>query len=151
MNTAVQRQFAAFLDGFKQVVSSPIVFDMDPQELELVICGTKEMDFDALRKNCRYKNYKPTDPQIVNFWNIVSQFTDEQKRNLLIFATGNDRVPVGGLGNLNFVIAKYGDTERFPTASTCFNLLNLPPYPSYQVMKDKLTFAIENARGFGLA
>jgi len=40
---------------------------------------------------------------------------------------------------------------RLPTASTCFNLLKLPNYPSKDVLKDKLKQAISNNTGFELS
>lgn len=47
------------------------------------------------------------------FWEIVHEFSDEEKKKLLFFATGSDRVPIGGLSKLQFVIAKNGgDSDR---------------------------------------
>jgi len=43
-----------------------------------------------------------------NFWEIVHEFTDEQKKLLLQFATGSDRVPIGGLSKLKLIIARNG-------------------------------------------
>ena len=39
---------------------------------------------------------------------------------------------------------------RLPVAHTCFNVLDLPPYPNKEIMKDKLLTAIMNTEGFGL-
>uniref|UniRef100_H2Z542 HECT-type E3 ubiquitin transferase n=1 Tax=Ciona savignyi TaxID=51511 RepID=H2Z542_CIOSA len=41
--------------------------------------------------------------------------------------------------------------HRLPTASTCFNLLKLPNYPSKDVLRDKLKQAIANNTGFELS
>jgi len=47
------------------------------------------------------------------FWEIVHEFTDEQKKQLLQFATGSDRVPIGGLSKLKLIIARNGpDSDR---------------------------------------
>lgn len=40
---------------------------------------------------------------------------------------------------------------RLPTASTCFNLLKLPNYPSKDILRDKLKQAIANNTGFELS
>ena len=40
---------------------------------------------------------------------------------------------------------------RLPTASTCFNLLKLPNYPSKEVLREKLKQAIANNTGFELS
>ena len=34
--------------------------------------------------------------------------TEEEKKSLLVFTTGSDKVPVGGLGKLQFVVARNG-------------------------------------------
>jgi len=34
------------------------------------------------------------------------------------------------------------DTKKLPIASTCFNILKLPPYDSFETLKDKLLKAI---------
>lgn len=41
--------------------------------------------------------------------------------------------------------------NRLPTASTCMNLLKLPPYRSVQQMRDKLLYAIKAGAGFDLS
>ncbi|ORY20885.1 HECT-domain-containing protein, partial [Neocallimastix californiae] len=66
---------------------------------------------------------------IKNFWEIVHAMTYDQKKKLLMFVTASDRVPLKSLGNLTFVIQRNGpDTDRLPTALTCFGRLLLPEY-----------------------
>jgi hypothetical protein len=45
----------------------------------------------------------------------------------------------------------YAKEGSLPQASTCFNLLLLPTYASYEQLKDKLHFAIVETGGFGKA
>lgn len=40
------------------------------------------------------------------FWDVVLAFPLELQKKLLHFATGSDRVPVGGMAELNFKISK---------------------------------------------
>ena len=42
------------------------------------------------------------------------------------------------------------DSERLPVAHTRFNVLDLPPYPSQELMKQKLLQAINFTSGFGI-
>ena len=77
----------------------------------------------------------------------------DQKRHLLAFCTGSDRVPINGLGALKvpFVIARNGDdSDRLPTSHTCFNHLLLPEYSTRDKLKERLLTAISNSEGFGL-
>lgn len=41
--------------------------------------------------------------------------------------------------------------ERLPSASTCINLLKLPPYRSASVIRAKLLYAVKNVAGFDLS
>ena len=43
------------------------------------------------------------------FWSVVKKMSLEEHKQLLNFTTGSDRVPVGGLAKLKFIIAKNGE------------------------------------------
>jgi hypothetical protein len=59
----------------------------------------------------------------------VARLTADERRRLLAFMTGSDRVPMDGLGEMRVMIQKNGaDANRFVTSATCFNLLLLPDY-----------------------
>jgi len=48
-----------------------------------------------------------------NFWEIVREFSDAQRKRLLAFITGSDRIPLGGLSKLKLIIVKNGpDSDR---------------------------------------
>jgi ubiquitin-protein ligase E3 A len=86
-----------------------------------------------------------------NFWEVFYEFSDEEKKQLLAFVTGSDRVPVGGLSKLKLIIVKNGpDSDRLPTAHTCFNALLLCTYSSKDKLKERLLTAIKNGKGFGM-
>ena len=70
----------------------------------------------------------------------------------LEFVTASDRVPVNGIKSIQFIIQRNGSgDERLPTSMTCFGRLLLPQYSSRAVLEEKLTKAIENSAGFGVA
>ena len=77
------------------------------------------------------------------------------KRRLLEFVTSSDRIPVGGIKNLQFIIQKngeeQGDAGHLPTAYTCYGTLLLPEYRDKEVLKERLGMALENSQGFGFA
>ncbi|RXG71678.1 putative E3 ubiquitin-protein ligase HUL4 [Armadillidium vulgare] len=85
------------------------------------------------------------------FWQIMNELPLEQQKHFLLFTTGSDRIPVGGMGEMPFKISCWrGRTNMLPQAHTCFNQLVLPPYPDKETLKAKLLIAINNAEGFGL-
>ncbi|XP_040896723.1 ubiquitin-protein ligase E3A isoform X2 [Toxotes jaculatrix] len=153
LNKSVERQFRAFKKGFLMVTNeSPLKYLFRPEEVELLICGSRKLDFEALEKTTEYDGGYSKESQIIkDFWEIIHSFGEEQKRLFLQFTTGTDRAPVGGLGKLKMIIAKNGsDTDRLPTSHTCFNALLLPEYSSKEKLKERLLKAITYAKGFGM-
>ena len=129
----------------------PALSFISPPELEILACGVPSLDFSALEANCRYDGFAPTDVTVKHFWQVAHSFGIEDKRALLLFVTGCDRAPVGGLGKLQFILQRAGDDSlNLPTSHTCFNLLSMPAYGSRGKLRDRLTIAIKNAAGFGL-
>ncbi|CAF0806628.1 unnamed protein product [Brachionus calyciflorus] len=152
----IQDQTNAFLDGFNEVVPLEWLQYFDERELELMLCGIQEFDIEDWEKNTIYRHYTRSSKQIVWFWQFVKEITSEQRARLLQFVTGTCRLPVGGFtalvgsnGPQKFCIEKVGKENWLPRSHTCFNRLDLPPYKSYEQLKEKLIFAIEETEGFG--
>jgi len=124
-----------------------------PEEVELLICGNNDdPDFRDLEKVTLYEGGFTRDhPTIQNFWGVVHSMSLNQKKAFLSFCTGTDRIPLRGLSSIIFTIQKNGvDSDRLPTASTCFSVLLLPAYETKQKLQEKLELAIGGAEGFGL-
>jgi ubiquitin-protein ligase E3 A len=152
LNKSVTQQFNAFRRGFHLVaIETPIEFWMRPRELEELICGSKSYDFDALENQTVYDGYTTTSSVVRWFWQIVHEKLNEtERRQLLQFITGSDRVPVGGLGKMKLFITRQGpDTDKLPCAQTCFNVLLLPEYSTRERLEERLRLAISYAKGFG--
>jgi len=152
-NTSVERQFNAFRKGFDQCIKDTLfrqLFRYD--ELELLICGSKELDFRALETAATYQDGFTSKSNPVRwFWEVVHDLNQEEKRSLLQFCTGCDRAPVGGLGRLPFILSRAGpDSDVLPTVHTCFNHLLLPDYKSKEKLESRLRLAIQHCHGFGL-
>ncbi|XP_030060680.1 putative E3 ubiquitin-protein ligase HECTD2 [Microcaecilia unicolor] len=151
LNKSIYKQFAAFYYGFHSVCASNALMLLRPEEVEILVCGSPELDMHALQKNTQYDGFVKTDPTIRYFWDVVLGYSLDLKKKLLHFVTGSDRVPVGGMADLNFKISKHEtSTNWLPVAHTCFNQLCLPTYKSKKELKQKLTIAISNAEGFGI-
>uniref|UniRef100_A0A3B5KHT6 Ubiquitin-protein ligase E3A n=1 Tax=Takifugu rubripes TaxID=31033 RepID=A0A3B5KHT6_TAKRU len=153
VNKSVEKQFKAFRRGFHMVTNeSPLKYLFRPEEIELLICGSRKLDFLALEETTEYDGGYNRDSRIIKeFWETLHSFGEEQKRLFLQFTTGTDRAPVGGLGKLKMIIAKNGpDTDRLPTSHTCFNVLLLPEYSSKEKLRERLLKAITYAKGFGM-
>lgn len=141
------------------MVPSELVSIFDAQELELLISGLPDIDVDDLRAHTDYHGYKATDPTINLFWNVIKSFSKEEMALFLQFVAGTSKVPLDGFGALlgsegvrQFNIHKAYGVSGLPTAHTCFNQLDLPEYPTEEIMREKLTMAVkEGSEGFGFA
>ncbi|XP_072301545.1 probable E3 ubiquitin-protein ligase HECTD2 [Eucyclogobius newberryi] len=151
LNKCMSKQFAAFYHGFHSVCASDALMLLRPEEVEMLVCGSPELDMSALQKAAQYEGFSKTDSTVRCFWDVVLAFPLELQKKLLHFTTGSDRVPVGGMADLNFKISKIDvSTDWLPISHTCFNQICLPPYRTRKELKHKLTIAISNAEGFGL-
>ncbi|KAG5437971.1 hypothetical protein PCANB_000317 [Pneumocystis canis] len=128
----------------------------DERELELLIGGISEMDMDDWKKHTDYRGYTESDEVIQWFWKCVRSWDSEKKSRLLQFITGTSRVPVNGFKDLQgsdgprrFTIEKAGEITQLPKSHTCFNRVDLPQYPTYEMLVQKLTLAVEETVGFG--
>ncbi|KAF9586084.1 putative E3 ubiquitin-protein ligase HTD2 [Lunasporangiospora selenospora] len=150
--TSIAEQFNAFSKGFHLVTLGSAIQLLRPEEIEQLVCGSPDLDFNALEQITQYEGGFHAESEVIKwFWEIVHKYEEKDKKRLLFFATGSDRVPIGGLGQLTFTIAKNGpDSMRLPTSHTCYNTLMLCDYSSKEKLQERLTMAIGNAEGFGL-
>ncbi|XP_045618685.2 LOW QUALITY PROTEIN: uncharacterized protein [Procambarus clarkii] len=158
LERGVSEQTENMVRGFYEVIDPRLVGVFDARELELVIAGTLEIDVADWRKNTEYRSgYHDSHPVIQWFWLAIERFDNERRLRLLQFVTGTSSVPYEGFAALRgsngprrFCIEKWGKPSSLPRAHTCFNRLDLPPYPSPEMLYDKLLLAVEETSTFGI-
>uniref|UniRef100_A0A3Q3W0B0 E3 ubiquitin-protein ligase n=1 Tax=Mola mola TaxID=94237 RepID=A0A3Q3W0B0_MOLML len=156
LSRGVEEQTQAFFEGFNEVLPQQYLqyFDAKELELQVMLCGMQEIDLMDWQRNTIYRHYARSSKQILWFWQFVKEMDNEKRMRLLQFVTGTCRLPVGGFADLmsngpqKFCIEKVGKENWLPRSHT-FNRLDLPPYKSYEQLKEKLMFAIEETEGFG--
>ncbi|XP_059183992.1 E3 ubiquitin-protein ligase HECW2 [Centropristis striata] len=154
----VVQQTDSLVRGFYEVVDARLVSVFDARELELVIAGTAEIDLSDWRNNTEYRGgYHDNHIVIRWFWAAVERFNNEQRLRLLQFVTGTSSIPYEGFASLRgsngprrFCVEKWGKVTALPRAHTCFNRLDLPPYPSFSMLYEKMLTAVEETSTFGL-
>ncbi|XP_068453400.1 itchy E3 ubiquitin protein ligase b [Clinocottus analis] len=156
MSRGVEEQTQAFFEGFNEVLPQQYLQYFDAKELEVMLCGMQEIDLADWQRSTIYRHYARSSKQILWFWQFIKEMDNEKRMRLLQFVTGTCRLPVGGFADLmgsngaqKFCIEKVGKENWLPRSHTCFNRLDLPPYKSYEQLKEKLMFAIEETEGFG--
>ncbi|ELQ75205.1 E3 ubiquitin protein ligase, partial [Trachipleistophora hominis] len=113
--------------------------------------GSNVINVSLLKKTAVYSGFTEDSHIVKTFWKIFEEYSLEDKKKLLMFITGNERVPVTCTENWKLIIVRNGcDTDRLPSSQTCFNTLLLPEYSSEEKLKNKLGIAISMTKGFFL-
>ncbi|PNH10977.1 Ubiquitin-protein ligase E3A, partial [Tetrabaena socialis] len=154
LQDSIAAQFAPFHRGFLHLCSGAALSWFSPSELELLVCGSRQLALEELEGATQYDDGYTRESEPVRwFWEVAHALSAFSQKRLLFFVTGSDRVPIKGLGHLNppFVISRAGaHSDRLPSAHTCFNHLLLPHYNSKEMLQERLELALQNAEGFGL-
>ncbi|KAM6971950.1 putative E3 ubiquitin-protein ligase HERC6 [Aplochiton taeniatus] len=154
LNLSVYRAFEEFKRGFFKVCDRDMVGFFQPEELRGVMVGQEEYDWDNLKENTVYAGeYHARHPNILTFWEVFEELTEDQKQDFLLFLTGCKRVPILGMDVIKMKISVLPNSteQHFPESLTCHTLLLLPiyqRYPSKQTHRDRLIEAINHNRGF---
>ncbi|KAH9322123.1 hypothetical protein KI387_016762, partial [Taxus chinensis] len=144
IKTGIMRQIDALQRGFNQVLPITTLQVFTENEMDTLLCGVPDLwAAEMLTDLIKFDHgYTARSPPILNFLEIMAEFTPSQQRAFLQFITGCPRLPLGGLSALNpklTVVRKSptGPTDSnllevvdadLPSVMTCANYLKLPPY-----------------------
>lgn len=160
MTRAIQPQIDSFLSGFNQYIPQNLVRLFDEYELELLLSGIPEINIQDWKDNTTYVDCSAESDVVKWFWEVLEEFTEQERVLMLQFVTGSSRLPFGGFSKLTggggpqkFTISVVPYTQDLlPTASTCINFLRLPDYPSKDLTRDKIQVALQcGSQGYALA
>ena len=155
LNRDIDAATSALRGGLHVAVKREWLQLFGPSELQMLLSGTQaDIDIDDLKRNTvLHGDYTAQHPTVVLFWRVVEEMSAEDRALLLRFVTSCPRPPLQGFAHLNpqFAIRNALDAARLPSASTCVNLLKLPPYDTLETMRDKLLTAIRSKSGFHLS
>ncbi|XP_055876418.1 probable E3 ubiquitin-protein ligase HERC4 isoform X4 [Biomphalaria glabrata] len=151
-NKSVEVQFKAFSEGFHSVCGGNILDLFHPQELQAMVVGNEDYDFDELERNTQYEcGYNKDHAVIKMFWQVFHAMSLKDKKKFLLFLTGCDRIPIFGMKYVKIIIQlDFRGVSFLPSAHTCFNILHLPCYTDKETLQTKLLMAIQQTEGFGM-
>uniref|UniRef100_A0A3Q2P0V4 HECT and RLD domain containing E3 ubiquitin protein ligase 3 n=1 Tax=Fundulus heteroclitus TaxID=8078 RepID=A0A3Q2P0V4_FUNHE len=149
---SVCEQYSAFSAGFLKVCGGEILSLFQPSELMAMVVGNSNYNWEEMEKNAVYKGeYTAAHPTVRFFWEVFHEFPLEKKKQFLLFLTGSDRIPIHGMESLRIVIQSTTAEEHYlPVAHTCYNLLDMPRYQTKEILRRRLTQAVEQYEGFSL-
>jgi len=144
LKDSIHIQFTAFARGFHSICGGNALSLFRGEELELLVRGSEDFDLDTLRAAVVYDNWKRPGteedlqseddvshsyPVVRFFWAYFTRAAIDERRRILQFITGTDRLPPAGIVNLVIKVSRQmmADGEfRYPSARTCFNQILMP-------------------------
>lgn len=135
-----------------KVVPVPLLSLFNGYELETMVCGSPDIPLSLLKSVATYKGVyfflfslftiqifsvigvDSTAPLIQWFWEVMEDFSNQERSLFLRFVWGRTRLPrtVADFRGRDFVIQvldKYNPPDLFlPESYTCFFLLKMPRY-----------------------
>ncbi|KAF7596261.1 Ubiquitin fusion degradation protein 4 [Aspergillus hancockii] len=157
LSTGVQRQVEAFREGFSQVFPYPALRTFTPTEL-VMLFGRAEEDWsiETLMDSIKADHGFNMDSRSVrNLLQTMSELDTQQRRDFLQFVTGSPKLPIGGFKSLTPIFTvvcrpsepPYTPDDYLPSVMTCVNYLKLPDYSSLEVLRNRLSVAIQEGQG----
>ncbi|KAJ2552270.1 Ubiquitin fusion degradation protein 4, partial [Coemansia sp. RSA 1933] len=164
LHTGVCTQIAAFCEGFNRIfpVSSLLIFT--PSELCTIFGPSKDSEdwsvatiTNSIELGDGYSLTSPTVQMMVRFLESLSV---AERRDFLRFSTGSPRLPIGGFRALNpplRLVLKANEPplmpdNYLPSVMTCNNLIKMPMYSSFEVLKNRWNQAVsEGCHSFHLS
>lgn len=134
--------------GFMQNIKTGVPSSLDPDTLEFSACGDPECSYEELAKIVKFEGI--SDDQQTIFLQVIQKFTPEQRAALIKFTTGRARLPPSSSSNqFKFrVDSNRAMIDKLPTSSTCFHVLHMPRYTSFENAYKMIAVAVENTESF---
>ena len=142
-----QRMLNSFVDGLSHLLPVELLPLLSGEELRSLMCGNPDVDVNLLKRVVEYEGFKESDAVIGYFWEALREMSNEDRKRFLQFVWARNRLPNKESDfEAPFKIQKDsgGSDSSLPSASTCFFSLTLPEYSSKEILRKKLTFAVEN-------
>uniref|UniRef100_A0A1S4H7N6 HECT-type E3 ubiquitin transferase n=1 Tax=Anopheles gambiae TaxID=7165 RepID=A0A1S4H7N6_ANOGA len=141
-------QVKAVRDGMSKVIPVPLLSLFSAAELQAMVCGSPDIPLCLLKTVATYKGVESTSPLVQWFWEVMEEFTNQERSLFLRFVWGRTRLPrtIADFRGRDFVLQvldKYNPPDHFlPESYTCFFLLKMPRYSCKAVLQEKLKYAI---------
>ncbi|KAI8034196.1 hypothetical protein M5D96_013047 [Drosophila gunungcola] len=138
-------QVKAVRDGMSKVIPVPLLSLFSAAELQAMVCGSPDIPLGLLKSVATYKGFDPSSALVTWFWEVMEEFTNQERSLFLRFVWGRTRLPrtIADFRGRDFVLQvleKNPPDHFLPESYTCFFLLKMPPLLA--VLLEKLKYAI---------
>jgi len=146
------QQCDAILQGLSSLVPQRLLSLFTWDQLELLACGSKDIDIEVLRSKTKYGvGVSPAQRHVRYFWQTLKKFSPERRALFLRFVWGRTRLPATARewGDVRFTLHTRHTSSpdsSFPVAHTCFFSMELPAYSTAAITYEKILYAISNCQ-----
>ncbi|XP_055844671.1 probable E3 ubiquitin-protein ligase HERC2 isoform X2 [Episyrphus balteatus] len=140
-------QVKAVRDGMSKVIPVPLLSLFSAAELQAMVCGSPDIPLGLLKSVATYKGFDPNSALVSWFWEVMEEFSNQERSLFLRFVWGRTRLPrtIADFRGRDFVLQvleKNPPDHFLPESYTCFFLLKMPRYSCKAVLLEKLKYAI---------
>jgi len=126
-----------------------------PEELREALAGVEALDVIEWRRETKLRGAFKDAPKhkvVEWFWSYVATLSHTKKAELLRWATGSARCPLGGFAKLHgrdgvlrpFTLTSVELAQcAYPRAHTCFNRIDLPLFNCQRDLADAFAVALD--------
>lgn len=143
------RGLQAIRDGLLSIIPAGTLGYLTWEEMQYLVCNEVDISIKELKSITEYDdNLSLTHPLMIMFWKVLESFNNNQRKQFIRFVSARTHIPKGNMSQ-KFKIQKSTSNDTnpdklLPIAHTCFFSLNLPEYSSFDIMREKLLYAISN-------
>jgi hypothetical protein len=135
-------------DGFWAIFPQEAAVMLHPLDLKDLVCGDDDCPVEELMKHCTVSS----DPngRAPMFWKVMGAFEPEERLEFIRFASGRSGLPPPGARDVGRIQINFErpenrapGNERLANAGTCFSRIDIPYYPTEEIMARKLRAAFK--------
>ncbi len=120
-------------------------------ELETSVCGNPSVDLALLKALTESSAFPSSDPIVPWLWEILEEFTQEDRKAYLRFVWGRSRLPLSVETSSSRMrlqrLSTAGPADTYlPVAHTCSFAVDFPAYSSKKIFAQKLKYAMTHCQ-----
>lgn len=140
-----ENQMKWLKEGITEVIDLNILTFLNWDEIEKRACGG-DIEVSVLKSISEYRDMSEDSQMGKWFWKMFEAYTQEERKAYLKFVWGRSKIPVD-VSNLYYKhrisLYRHWPSNSLPKSHTCFFMIDIPEYRSYEQMVEKITYAIE--------
>ncbi|ORZ03059.1 hypothetical protein BCR43DRAFT_450211 [Syncephalastrum racemosum] len=154
--SGIEQQINAFREGFNELFAIDDLKILTYTELVALFgVSVEDWTYEHLADTIKADHgYNMESRSIKHLLTILSQMTEQERREFLQFTTGSPRLPIGGwkaMRPIFTVVCKTSEAplsadDYLPSVMTCANYLKMPDYSTMEVMKERLLTSMREGK-----